>query len=404
MNPQSDADTPEEQVSEDVLVEDGEHKQGPLEFLITCAKGVEPMLGYECDALGFDEPREGQGSVRFMGSFRDGMRACMWLRTANQVLMVLSRVDCTDAQTLYDSVFALAVEEWVTPEMTLAVRVTGSNDNLRHTGFSGQRTKDAIVDRIREKYAGIRPSVDKSRPDVIFHLHISHNRGWFSVSLSGESLHRRKYRFEKVEAPLKESLAAAMLIRSEWTPDTTFVDPMCGSGTLPIEAANIARKKPSGMHQRHSFLKFPSFNEDHAVDWKELCEEAVSGILRGPIAPILALDWNKQALEAAQQNAKSARVSEDLEFRQCDVRELRLPKGRGTIITNPPYGHRIGTSERSISAFYKSLGGALENQRGYNAWVLSGNPEFATLVELRYEQKVTLFNGPIECGFYQYRF
>jgi 23S rRNA G2445 N2-methylase RlmL len=404
MNPQSDPDAPEEQEVEDVPEESGSGEVKPLEFLITCPKGVEPMLGHECDKLGFEDAREGNGSVRFMGTFRDGMRACLWLRTANQVLMVLSRVDCTDADSLYESVSALEVENWVTPEMTLAVRVTGSNDNLRHTGFTGQKTKDAIVDRVREKYEGLRPSVDKNRPDVIFHLHISHNRGWFSVSLSGESLHRRKYRFEKVEAPLKESLAAAMLIRSNWAHDTTFVDPMCGGGTLPIEAANIARKKPSGMHQRHSFLKFPSFDEAGAADWRELCEEAVSGIVRGPIAPIIALDWNKQALEAAQQNAKSGRVLEDIEFRQCDVRELKLPRARGTIITNPPYGHRIGTSERSISAFYKKLGETLENQRGYRAWVLSGNPDFATLFQLRYEQKVTLFNGSIECGFYEYRF
>ena len=404
MNPQSDQDAPDELNVEESPEEGEETGPGPLEFLVTCAKGIEPMLGHECDVLGLEDAREGNGSVRFMGTFRDGMRACLWLRTANQVLMVLSRVDCTDADTLYQSVSELEVEKWVTPEMTLAVRVTGSNDNLRHTGFTGQKTKDAIVDRVREKYSGSRPSVDKNRPDVVFHLHISHNRGWFSVSLSGESLHRRKYRFEKVEAPLKENLAAAMLIRSEWSPDSIFADPMCGSGTLPIEAANIARKKPSGMHQRHSFLKFPAFDEKHAADWKELCEEAVGGIIRGPIAPIIALDWNKQALEAAKQNAKSGRVLEDIDFRQCDVRELNLPRERGTIITNPPYGQRIGTSERSISVFYARLGEALERQRGYQAWVLSGNPDFAKLFQLRYEQHVTLYNGSIECGFYSYNF
>jgi putative N6-adenine-specific DNA methylase len=400
----SDAEPPEEQENEDSSPETGEDTLPEYEFLITCAKGVEPMLGYECDNLGFEDAREGNGSVRIMGSFKDGMRACMWLRTANQVLMVLSRVDCTDAETLYESVKALEVEQWITPEMTLAVRVTGSNDALRHTGFTGQKTKDAIVDRIREKYEGLRPAVDKSKPDVIFHLHISHNRGWFSVSLSGESLHRRKYRFEKVEAPLKESLATAMLIRSEWDQQTTFADPMCGSGTLPIEAAQIARKRPPGMHQRHSFLKFPFFTEEHSTQWKTLCGEAVAGIVRGPIAPIIAIDWNRQALEAAEQNAKSAMVLDDIDFRQGDVRELQLPKGPGTLITNPPYGKRIGTSERSISAFYKKLGDSLEKQRGYTAWVLSGNPDFATLFQLRYEQKVTLFNGSIECGFFQYNF
>jgi putative N6-adenine-specific DNA methylase len=372
-----------------------------ITFFAACAQGIEEILAEECRRLDFAKVRAGRGGVHFEGSFRDGMRACLWLRTANRVQVQLMTFKCPDADTLYENVQKLAWEHLILEGQTMAVRAMGTNNTLRNTAFNAQKTKDAIVDRIRDHH-GWRPNVDKKKPDLPVALHLAGTQARLYLNLSGESLHRRAYRMQGGEAPLKETLAAAMILWSGWDGTTPFVDPMCGSGTLVIEATLIATKRPPGLHQKHVFLNWASTRDQDKRDWKDLCEEAFQTIVRGELPEIVGVERDKRTFDAAKKNTRAAGVANDVKLVHGDGLAANYPPKNGFIITNPPYGHRMGDSSEAIQMFYRKIGARFRTHRGYEAFIISGNDDFPDCFGLRYEDKLGLKNGQIPCHLYRY--
>lgn len=372
-----------------------------LRFFATCPKGVEPMLRDECREVGLRRVRAQRGGVTFDGALADGMRACLWLRTAHRVLMPLGEFPCADADALYAGVRALPWEDHLTARHTLAVTALGGNDQLRHSNFVGQRTKDAVVDRLRERLGG-RPDVAPRDPDVRLVVHVVGGTGSVALDLSGDGLHRRGWRAASVEAPLRETLAAAIIRASGWDRAMPFVDPLCGGATLPIEAAQLARRMAPGLDRDHGFLRWPGFGDAERAAWGRLCEEADDVALPSAPAVIVAVDRDEAAVAAARQNARAAGVERDVEIRLGDGVNQRLPQAPGVIVTNPPYGERLGEAGRPMQDFFRRLGTGLRRYQGYTAYILSGNPDFARHLGLRWTGHIALWNGPIACQLYRY--
>jgi putative N6-adenine-specific DNA methylase len=368
-------------------------------FFATTAKGIEQVLAGELRELGIAEIAVETGGVRFEGPLIDAWRANLWLRTANRVLMPLADFFCDSGESLYEGVRALPWPEYLTPEMTLAVDCNLRDSALTHTGFAALKAKDAIVDSLRDRF-GRRPNVAPRDPDLRVNLHVVKNRCTVSLDTSGGSLHQRGYRRERAEAPLKETLAAALIELTGWDGNTPLLDPMCGSGTIPIEAALKASRRPPGL-ERHDFgfQRWPGFQPEL---WRELIEEAREGIRHTLPAPIVGSDLSAGALAMARKNAAWAGVGRLVTLNRADVRSLAPPPGPGILLFNPPYGARLGEIEQ-LKNLYRQIGDAMkQNAAGYTAYLFSGNPQLAKFVGLKASRRIVLFNGPIECRLLRY--
>lgn len=364
-------------------------------FFATAAKGTEPPLRDELRELGFIKVRADRGGVHFRGSLVDGMRACLELRCAQRVLVEVARFESPSEDALYDGVRALDWSAVLTPRHTLAVRAACKSSVLTHTQYIAQHTKDAIVDGFRDR-DGARPSVDVGDPDVLIFVHLVRDEATVYLDLGGASLHRRGYRAIAREAPLKETLAAAILRLSGYDRESPFLDPMCGSGTLAIEAALWARRVAPGLALgRLGFERWALFDAGLARGYDQLRERVASRALTsGP--PIYASDVDRDALRVAEQNARKAGVNISLERR--DVADLTTLRPPGFIVTNPPYGERLQGSPE----LYASMGRAFRRMRGSVVSVLAGAPSIAHGIDLRPAQAHVLFNGDIECRLLRY--
>jgi putative N6-adenine-specific DNA methylase len=357
-------------------------------FYATAALGTADLVARELRALGFAPVRYDAGGATFDGDgLGAGMKACLHLRAAMRVLWPLARFRAADADGLYQGASTVAWEDHLTTETTFAVSAsTGAAPPLAHAPFLGQRVKDAVVDRLRARF-GARPDVSRDDPDVRVYVHLS-EEGQASVGLdvSGESLHLRGYRVAPTPAPLRETLAAAVLLASEWRADAPLLDPMCGSGTIAIEAALLAGRVAPGLSRRFGFERWPGF--DRAA-WEELRAEA-RGRIRPPPAPIMGRDREPDAVAAARRNAAAAGVS--VEWSVADVREMAPPRDGppGIIVTNPPYGERLEGSP----VFWRTLGTTLRRMRGWTAFVLVP-PWALPALGLRPSWQRRLKNGPI---------
>lgn len=365
-----------------------------MQFFATAAKGLEEILAAELIACGFSGVKPASGGVHFRGSLRDGYRACLWLRTANRVLQPVSSFPCPSQESLYDGVHSIAWEDFLDPRMTLAVDANLRDSNLTHSRFAALKTKDAIVDRIRAQ-AGQRPSVNPKDPDLRINLHLARNQCIVSLDLAGTGLHRRGYRRDPTAAPLKETLAAGLIALTGWDRASQFVDPMCGSGSLPIEAALLASNTAPGLlAPNFGFQRWRNFD---AALWNQLLEEAKQARTALPADLIFACDRDKQALDFARRNADKALVGREIQWYLNDFSKLEPPDGQGTLICNPPYGERLG-NERELAAFYRQIGDTLKQRwQGWVAWIFTGNLPLAKSIGLRPSRRIVLFNGPIEC-------
>jgi len=364
-------------------------------FFATAAKGTEGALRDELREAGFRKVRADRGGVFFEGPFEAGMRACLELRIAVRVLELVGEFDAPNEAALYEGVRSLDFQPYVNPRKTLAVRAACKDSALTHTQYISQKTKDAIVDRQRDEL-GERPSVDLEDPDLVVFVHLVRDHASLYVDLSGESLHRRGYRKRIEEAPLKETLAAALLRLSGWDRRTPLVDPMCGSGTLPIEATLWARDiAPGLLHPRHGFERWPSHD---ATRKKQIAD--LRGAARARIkneSPFIAgSDSSPQAIETAKQNAKAANVP--VRFSRGDVREVDPTIPAGFIITNPPYGERLTTEPE----FYRDMAAALLRLSGHTVVLLAGTPDISRAMRIRPDKELTVWNGPIECRLFVY--
>jgi 23S rRNA (guanine2445-N2)-methyltransferase / 23S rRNA (guanine2069-N7)-methyltransferase len=381
---------------------------GEYVFFAACPRNVSDLLAGELRALGIDVDREHPAGVSFHGTLRSAYLACLHSRTASRVLLTLADLDAADPDLMYRGLLELPWESHVSPEGTFAVDVVGESPRwLRHTQFAAMRAKDAIVDRMRE-HAGARPSVDFASPDLRVSLRFARERVTVGIDLSGEPLHRRGYRQSGVEAPLKENLAAALLLRSGWpaiaAEDGGFHDPMCGSGTLVIEAAMIAAKIAPGLSRRRFGLE--RWLQHDAALWQELRDAAESQRDLDVLRPgrCSGSDRDQSAVRASIANANRAGLGNHLVFERRDLSNLPATKQpRGLVVVNPPYGVRIGDSD-TIESLYASLGEKLIRCfPGWDAGVFTSEPTLGRALRLRAYRVHTFFNGPIEGRLLRFR-
>jgi 23S rRNA G2445 N2-methylase RlmL len=359
-------------------------------FFATAAKGTEPALRDELRELRLPGVRADRGGVHFEGDLGHAARACVWSRVAVRVLLEIAQFDARDGEALYEGARAVAWSAWLTPQTTLAVRATCRSSQLTHSQFVAQKTKDAIVDSLRDQL-GARPSVDRDDPDVGVAVHLAKDQATVYLDVGGMSLHERGWRALAGEAPLRETLAAAILRLSGWDRSSPLVDPMCGAGTIAIEAAAWARKLAPGLgHRRFGFERWASHDDAEQRAMAELRASARAQALpHGP--PVLARDVSPRLLELAERNARSAGVELVLERR--DVRDLEPTQPPGFVVTNPPYGERLDGD----FALYDGMARAFRALRGHTVAVLAGTPAIGDAMRRQPDRFWQLYNGPIEC-------
>jgi 23S rRNA G2445 N2-methylase RlmL len=369
---------------------------GGHSFFVTCAKGTEGALRRELVSLRIRGPKGATGGVSFDGSFMDAMKVCLHARVAMRVLLEVAAFQADDADALYAGTRRVDWADFVGRGMTIAVSGTvQDNPNLRHSGFAALKVKDGVVDMLRDKN-GRRPDVDPRNPDLSIVLHLRGGDARLFLDLAGEPLHRRGYRVAMVEAPLKETLAAAVLSLGGVAPDRPFIDPMAGSGTLAIEHALGARNIAPGLRRAMGFERWIS--PEQKTVWAALRKQAEAATLAKAPAPIFARDVDKEAVAAARRNAQAAGVLEDIDFQVADVADLTAPAGTGTLCTNPPYGERLSapTTSGELDSFYRAVARAFDRLPGWQAVCLSGNPLFAKSLRRRPTISHRLFNGALE--------
>jgi putative N6-adenine-specific DNA methylase len=368
-------------------------------YFATVARGLEAIAAQELDCLGATDVQPQFTGVEFRGDRALLYRVNLWARTIFRVLMPIAEIPAANAKQLYQAVRELAWEEYLSPDDTLAVNCTGSNRQLNHTHFTALQIKNAIVDRQRDRH-GRRSSVDPSDPDLLINAHIYQNTCTLSLDSSGTSLHRRGYRPAMGLAPLKETLAAALLEMAEWQPNVPLLDPLCGSGTIVIEAGLQALQIAPGLFRdRFAFESWPDFD---ANLWRELLKEAQSRQLKEFPAPIWGRDRDPDILAQALDNARNCGLNRHLQFSVGELAEVEAPGDRGIILCNPPYGKRVGEVEE-LGGLYKLLGDIFKQRfTGWTAYILTGNKELAKKVGLRASRRFPVYNGALACTLLKY--
>lgn len=378
------------------------------QFFATAALGLEPLLAAELMELGAQEVKEERAGVSFTGDLSTAYRICLWSRLASRVLLPLATFPASDTDQLYAEVQKLDWSEHLSLQNTLAVDCTIVRSQINHTLYGALRVKDAIVDQFRDR-TGERPSISVEQPDLRINLHLFKDRATLSIDLSGDSLHRRGYRIDGVHAPLKENLAAAILIRSGWSDIAkkggALVDPMCGSGTLPLEAALMATDTAPGLLR--DYFGFSGWLQFDADLWQKLREEALqrqNAGLERKLAPIIGYDGDSRAVKAAWQHAQNAGLDKIVHFEKRTLREFSAPAGvnTGLLVANPPYGERLG-EESELPPLYNLLGEKMAGQcAGWKAAVITSNPQLGRSIGLRAGKINTLYNGALKCQLLQF--
>ena len=363
-------------------------------------KGLEQVLAKELIELGANNVQIERRAVSFTGDLRMLYTANFCLRTASRVLVPIATFKAKKTDDIYEQVKALNWTEYMTPKTTFQIDATVYSDLFRHSQFITYRVKDAIVDYWME-HGGVRPSVQLTNPDIYLNIHIAGDNVTLSLDSSGESLHKRGYRVANTQAPINEALAAGMLLLAGWRGQGDFYDPMCGSGTLLIEAALIARNIAPGIYRKgFAFEKWANFDAD-------LFEDIYSDDSRERDFKhkIYGSDAGFYAVQAATKNIESANLQRDIEVKQIRVQELRLAE-RNTegalVMINPPYGERLA-QDKDVLRLYQDMGTTLKHQfNDATAWIISSNEDALKCIGLRPAKRIRLMNGELECLFNQY--
>lgn len=360
-------------------------------------QGLENILASELTELGAENIEIGRRMVAFTGDKELMYRANFQLRTAIRVLKTIKRFRATTADEVYEAVKSVDWTQYLDLATTFAVDSVVYSNEFRHSKFVAYRVKDAIVDQFREK-TGERPNIRVTNPDLQLHIHVAEFDCTLSMDSSGESLHLRGYRQESVEAPLNEVLAAGIILQTGWHGQCDFIDPMCGSGTIAIEAALIARGIAPGVYrQGFAFEKWSDFDEElfNRIYEDESKEHPFSH-------HIYAYDINRSAVEIATRNVKAAGLSHEITVQQQDFKDFVQPKEKSVIVTNPPYGERISAPD--LLGLYKMIGERLKHQFvGNDAWILSYREECFEQIGLKPSLRTPLYNGSLECELRKYQ-
>ena len=369
-------------------------------WIATAPVGAASVLTEELREFGAVEIKERSHDVKFQGTLEVGYRTCLWSRTATRVLLSLGSVEAGTTEVLFEGLKRFDWREHLAPGATLACDCSGGNAAIRHTLYGSQLLKDAVCDNLRES-TGERPVIRPDRPDVLVHLHVEGPTALVSVDFSGESLHRRGYRTEGGRAPLKENVAAAVLLRAGWpriaAEGGSLVDPMCGSGTFLTEAALIAGDSAPALDRE--YFGFLGWRGHDAELWQRLRDEASARrAARAPRRCIVGSDIDAEAVRMAIANAAHAGVAEWMHIEKRPLESVTPPRGpAGLIVANPPYGERIG-ADAALPELYTELGQLLRNRfRGWQAAILTGNPPLARHLGIYAKRTHRVFNGAIEC-------
>ncbi len=368
-----------------------------FELIAKTFMGLEPVLAKELAQLGAEDVKAGRRMVSFTGDKETMYRANFQLHTAIRILKPIRHFKARSADDVYEEVKKIDWTAYIGTEKTFAVDAVVFSEEFRHSKFVSYKVKDAIVDQFREK-TGKRPNISVANPDIRLNIHIAEDQCTLSLDSSGESLHRRGYRQESVEAPLNEVLAAGMILMSGWQGDTDFIDPMCGSGTLLIEAALIAKNMAPGLFRKeYAFEKWPDFDADLFDEiYNDDSQE------REFKHHIYGYDVDVKAVNTALMNVKAAGLSSDITIKQQDFKDFTQPQAKSIMITNPPYGERISSPD--LLGTYKMIGERLKHQfKGNDAWVLSYREECFDQIGLKPSIKIPLYNGSLECEFRKYQ-
>lgn len=368
-----------------------------MNFLAKTIDGLEQILQQEIIEIGGDNVQTLTRAVSFEGDLGLMYKVSMMSRTALKILVPITEVDIADEQHLYDEVHSLPWYKFFGLNNTFSVDATVSSEVFTHSKYISLKTKDAIVDKFRRKYKE-RPNVNPINPQFTINVHIRGNTMTLSMDCTGESLHRRGYRVQPIEAPLNEVLAAGLVLLSGWNGNATLWDPMCGSGTIAIEAARIALNiPPQSRHRTYQFQNWPNYDKEL---FYKVQEEVYGKPLNNTMLDIRATDKSIQSINSAEINIKEAGLENYIRTERLDF--FRSPDVTNTtIIANPPYDQRLKVDD--IEKFYKMIGDHLKQHcHDSEAWIFSGNIDAIKSVGLKPNQKYNMHNGPIESKFYKY--
>lgn len=371
-------------------------------FFATAPRNLGDLLAHELKGIGLADATESRGGARFSGTLADGYRACLWSRVANRILRVIAEIPVDGPDTLYRNALEIPWEQHLAPDKTFAIQFEGVLAGIDNRQFGALRVKDAIADRFTHR-TGARPDVDPAHPDCRIHCHCHQGRATLSLDLAGDSMHQRGYRLEGSRAPLKETLAAAILMRALWpalaSEGAALLDPMCGSGTLLIEGAMMAADiAPGLMRDGFAFTRWPGHD---AAAWDALLDEARERRDRGlcALGSIRGYDHDPGAIRSAIANLERAGLAGQVHVERRELADCRpgRPQDRGLVVVNPPYGQRLG-ADADLAGLYADLGAILRGRfQDWRAAVFTGNPDLAKGMGIRAHRIHALFNGPIEC-------
>lgn len=369
-----------------------------MKLTATTSQGLEEVLADELSALGARDIYVQKRAVEFTGDKKLMYRACYELRTAIRVLMPIEQFRVRHESALYSKIKKIDWSSYMDVNDTLAIDGVANSRFFNHSKYIALKSKDAIVDQFRDKF-GKRPNVNVTTPTLRIHVHINEDQCTVSLDASGESLHHRGYRRETLEAPINEVLAAGMILLSGWKKDCDFIDPMCGSGTILIEAGMIARKIPPQKYSKHKF-GFEKWKDFEPGLWVQVKQEADAKMVDFPHR-IIGYDEDFKAVRVTERNLMDTDLEGKIEVERQKFEKLEPPSENGFILTNPPYEERIKTGD--IENLYALIGERLKHHfPGYTAWIISSNMEAIKNIGLRPTRKITLHNGALLCKFLKF--
>ncbi|MDA0709713.1 MAG: THUMP domain-containing protein [bacterium] len=379
----------------------------PWTLFATAPRGLEALLAEEIDALGGQAIKTMRSGVSFVGTRETAYRICLWSRVAGRLLLKLTEFPAHTPEELYAGVQTIDWSAHLMQEGTLAVDCVTVQSEIAHTHYASLKVKDAIVDQFREK-SDIRPNIELERPDLRVNVYLFRNQATVSLDLSGESLHKRGYRKEGGEAPIKEHLAAALLLQARWPRDAqaghTLMDPMCGSGTFLIEGAMMAGDMAPNLAR--SYFGFENWLQHDAFLWRDLIADAHARREAGikTLPPIVGSDLDPVVLSYCRENIERAGLLDVIEIEQKSLKQIRPADGEtGLLIANPPYGERLGEDDQA-HRLYSLMGAVLrEHFAGWRAAIFTGRPEWAPAIKLKPRRTYDFFNGTIPCKLMIYK-
>lgn len=368
-------------------------------ILITCARGLSPYLVNEIEELGFEISSQHETGAVIQASYNDCMKLNLELSTAFNVLWQVKNFECRDLDDLYREINRIGWHHYIDNDEYICVVSKTETEFINNTMFANQKVKDAIVDKIKAK-TGSRPDAGPRRNNVVLNFYWKDDQAWIYINTSGNKLADRGYRKIPMRAPLQESLAAGIVKATEYDGSQVFVNPMCGSGTLAIEAALVALNRAPGLlRSNYGLMHTKLYDTDK---WYDLRNDLSKKARKDLPKPIIATDISKDAIAAAKKNAKTAGVEHLIEFKVCDFAATPIPEGPGILVMNPEYGERLGDIEQ-LEHLYPEMGDFFKQEcSGYNAFVFTGNLDLAKQVGLRSKRRIIFFNASIECRLLKY--